>query len=261
MILDDNRPKEYKLYSIRAITSATFLGGPLAAGYLIGENYRNLDKPDEGRNALLIGIGATILLFSGIFLVPENILDKFPNTIIPAIYSGVVYYLVDKLQGPSLEQHKENERAFFSGWRAAGIGLASCLITLAILLGGFYLTTDNEVYDKYDIALAEFSSNEDESMKVFEQAEFKSNATLLRQLKGVSIPLWEENIKIIEGSNSISNLPIELADRNRLLLQYSKLRLEAFQLMKKAIEGDTNAYDDELDELGDKIEDVLARLQ
>ena len=36
--------KDLKLYSHRAIGGATFLGGPLAAGYMIGENFKVLNK-------------------------------------------------------------------------------------------------------------------------------------------------------------------------------------------------------------------------
>ncbi|MCZ4320240.1 hypothetical protein O4H26_14700 [Aequorivita viscosa] len=37
-----NDTTEIKLYSTIAISIATFFGGPLAAGYLIGENFKAL---------------------------------------------------------------------------------------------------------------------------------------------------------------------------------------------------------------------------
>lgn len=49
---------QIKLYSSNAIGVATFLGGPLAAGYLIGENYKSLNQPKEGQQSLIIGIVA-----------------------------------------------------------------------------------------------------------------------------------------------------------------------------------------------------------
>lgn len=49
----ENKTKDIKLYSSKSISGATFLGGPLAAGYLIGEKLKALDKPDEGRKSLM----------------------------------------------------------------------------------------------------------------------------------------------------------------------------------------------------------------
>jgi hypothetical protein len=47
----ENKTEKIKLYSSKAISGATFLGGPLAAGYLIGENFKAINKPTEGRNS------------------------------------------------------------------------------------------------------------------------------------------------------------------------------------------------------------------
>jgi hypothetical protein len=87
----ENNTKDIKLYSSKAISGATFLGGPLVAGYLIGENFKALDKPNEGRNSLIIGIISTIILFGGIFMVPENMIDKIPTQLIPIVYTGIIW--------------------------------------------------------------------------------------------------------------------------------------------------------------------------
>lgn len=134
--------KNLKLYSQKAIGLATFIGGPIAAGYLIRENYLSLDKPDEGKNALLISIVATVLLFTGIFMIPESIMDKVPNQIIPMIYTGIIYLIVEKIQGELLNKHKENEYAFYSRWNAAGIGLISLVILLSGIFGYLYFSLD-----------------------------------------------------------------------------------------------------------------------
>ncbi len=38
----ENVTKDSTLFSAKAIIGATFLGGPLAAGYMIGENFKPL---------------------------------------------------------------------------------------------------------------------------------------------------------------------------------------------------------------------------
>jgi len=62
MTEQENLTKNLKFYSQKAIGIATFIGGPLAAGYLIRENYLSLEKPNEAKKSLIIGIISTILL-------------------------------------------------------------------------------------------------------------------------------------------------------------------------------------------------------
>lgn len=94
-----NQTKDLTLYSQKAIGIATFTGGPIAVGYLIHVNYLALDKPDEGKKALLISIIATIALLGVIFLVPENIIEKIPNQLLTLMYLGIIYMIVEKNHG------------------------------------------------------------------------------------------------------------------------------------------------------------------
>ena len=98
-----------KLYSQRAIGIATYFGGPLAAGILIRKNFINLNKERQGLNALIIGIISTFILFAGIFSIPENIIDKIPNALIPLVYTGIIYLIVEAIQGKDLKEFKENK--------------------------------------------------------------------------------------------------------------------------------------------------------
>ena len=61
MIEQDNPTKNLKFYSPKSIGLATFLGGPLAAGYLARENFLALDDPKSGNNALILGVISTIV--------------------------------------------------------------------------------------------------------------------------------------------------------------------------------------------------------
>ena len=94
-----NDTKDIKFYSQTAIGIATYLGGPLAAGYLIRENYKSLDDLENGNKAFIIGILSTILLFTGIFSIPETILEKVPNVALPAVYTLIIYFIVEKIHG------------------------------------------------------------------------------------------------------------------------------------------------------------------
>lgn len=131
-----------KLYSQKAIGIATFFGGPMAAGYLVKKNYQSLGQESNGKKALLIGIVSTLLLFAGIFSIPESIIDKIPNAIIPAIYTGIIYLIVEKLQGQNFKEHLQDGREFYSVWRAAGIGAISMTILLLFIATTAFIATD-----------------------------------------------------------------------------------------------------------------------
>jgi len=260
MTEQENNTKDLKFYSQKAIGIATFIGGPLAAGYLIRENYLSLEKPDEGKKSLIIGLISTILLFSGIFMIPESIRDKLPNQILPAIYTGITYLIVEKIHGKTLKQHKENGNEFYSGWKAAGIGFISLIILLIGILGYTYLSIDGEEYVKYDTELAKFTKNETESLVFYKHLNTKTRHSIIQELDKTTIPKWKENIKIVKDLNNIKNLPSELLKQNIILLQYSELRLKAFELMKKAISEDNVKYSKELKQINKEIDEQLTKL-
>ncbi len=258
--LIENTTKDIKLYSSKSISGATFLGGPLAAGYLISENFKALDKPDEGRKSLIIGILTTIILFGGMFMLPEKIIDKIPRQLIPLIYTGIIWGIVEWTQGETLKAHKEKENSFFSGWKAAGIGLISLIIIGIGIFGYSYIESSNPAYEIYDTKISEFSKNENESLTFYDNISFKSNSTLLSELDNKAIPKWERNIQLINELDNIDNLPSDLSDQNEILLKYSELRLEAFLLIRKAVSEDTDKYDSQLNMLNIRIENELKKL-
>jgi hypothetical protein len=259
-IQEKNNTKDIKLYSSKAISGATFLGGPLAGGYLIGENFKVLNKPDEGRKSLIIGIITTLVLFGGMFMLPEKMIDKIPRQLIPLIYTGIIWGIVEWTQGDILKVHKENGNSFFSGWKAAGIGFISLIIIGIGIFGYAYLESSNPAYDIYYSKIAEFSKNEDEALTFYENASFKSNSTLLSELDNKVIPKWERNIQLINELNNLEDLPTDLLDQNKILLEYSELRLEAFLLIKKAVSEETDKYNSQLNILKMKIDIEMKKM-
>lgn len=255
-----NETKNLKFYSQKSIGLATFIGGPLASGYLIRENYLSLNKPDEGKKALFIGIIATIVIFGGIFMLPEAIIDKLPNQLLPLIYTGIIYLIVEKIHGTVLNQHKENGNEFFSGWKAAGIGFISLIILAIGIFGYIYLSPDGAEIEKYNIEFSKFSKNETESLIFYDHLKTESDSLLIQELNNVIIPKWKENIKIINRSNEIKDLPIEYLEQNKMLLKYSELRIETFELFKKAINDNTGKYVNELDRIHLEIDEQLKKL-
>ena len=93
-----------KFYSQNAIAFAAYLGGPLAAGLLVRKNALNLGKKNQALGSLIIGIISTILLLVFVFQIPEDIIEKIPKPVIPAIYTGIIALVVELMHGEILKK-------------------------------------------------------------------------------------------------------------------------------------------------------------
>ena len=130
--------KKMKLYSQKAILIATYIGGPLAAGILVRKNYINLEKKQLGLKALIIGVISTFVVFFGVFSLPENLIEKIPSPFIPLIYVGITYFIVNKIQGQELSDHKRDGGLHYHIWRATIISLLCCIVILAAIFIYYY---------------------------------------------------------------------------------------------------------------------------
>ncbi|MCX5707749.1 MAG: hypothetical protein NTY14_02005 [Candidatus Omnitrophica bacterium] len=120
-----------KLYSINEISIAALIGGPLAGFYLISRNFKALDKKSLSTISFVIGIIATIFLAVVIVFIPQDIMDKIPDVIIPALFTPVIYAYVKKAQGQEIKDHFKNGWAKHSQRRTAVTGVLALAITLA----------------------------------------------------------------------------------------------------------------------------------
>lgn len=128
---------QHKLYKSRSIYIATFLGGPLVAGYMISENFKALGQSEKIRNTWLITIGVTIVIFSLMFF--GSFMEKVPKYIIPILYAGATELLVSKYQGKAINEHIEKGGPIYSGWKVFLISIIGLLIFVAILLVPFLI--------------------------------------------------------------------------------------------------------------------------
>jgi hypothetical protein len=169
---DIQTPTE-KIYKDRAIWVGTFLGGPLAAGYLIAENFKAFNEFDKAKRTWIYAIIATIVVFGGVFLIPDNV--KMPNQVIPLIYTAIAYYLVQHFQGQNITSHINSGGQLHSGWRTIGVGIVGLAITIIPIFGFALLAdstanvgTDTKTYGimKHEIAFDKNNISESEVNKI-----------------------------------------------------------------------------------------------
>jgi hypothetical protein len=124
----DNPVPNGKLFKDRAFWVGTFLGGPLVAGYLFSENFKVLGESEKVKPTWIITIVATIFIFGGIFLIPDNI--NIPNQIIPIAYTAIAFGLFKKYQKEKTDIHINKGGLIHSWWKVIGVSVISLLITL-----------------------------------------------------------------------------------------------------------------------------------
>ncbi len=250
-----------RLYSVRALWIATFLGSPLAAGILLRKNFIGLGEAKKGTIALWLGILSTILLFGSLFVLPEAAVEKIPNQIIPLLYTAGIYFAAKHYQGKALEAHQANGGAFYSAWNAAGVG-ALCLIGIFVVIFA-YVFIQPTTYDtaRYEEGMAKFSANEEEALTLYASlgAGETEGVNAIIQQKG--IPAWQQNIQILKEMDAIEHLPAELQEQNKLLYAYCQLRLEVYALIDKALVENTDQYDARIEAKHAEIEAILDQLQ
>lgn len=256
---------EKKFYSQKAIGIATYFGGPLAAGYLMKKNYEKLGEEGNAKKALVIGIISTVFLLFCIFLIPEDFNSKIANFIIPAIYTAIIYLIVEKKLGKILRKHKESGGEFYSGWNAALVGfISSVIIIVGVVVSGFiagdFANVESDFNtQKYQQQISKFVSNEEKALKVFNLLNSNDIEKISEELnKG--IVLWKENKKIISSIDSIQNLPKEIHVQNSNLLVYCELRIKHHNIMLKALSENTDKYTAEIEKVGHEINQIIEQL-
>jgi|GEM_PF-3959116 len=223
--------KPPKFYSQRGISIATFLGSPLAASYLIRNNYIQAGEDEKGKIALIVGVVFTLAVFASVILLPDEIHNKIPNTVIPLVYAAIVYALVERFQGPQLR------------------GLYA------------YYEASNPIYETYDRQMEKFVLNESSSLRVYDHISIHSPNQLSREIKQKSIPLWEKNKGILAKLDTTDGITNDLIRRNQTLREYCDLRILEFSTIEQAIRYETSLLDNRIDSISKAIDIKLKELQ
>lgn len=255
-----DKDHQLKFHNQKAIGLACFLGAPLAASLLIRRNYLNMGQENHARTSLLLGILSSLLIFAGIFALPDAVIDRIPNMIIPGIYTGIIYLLVERLMGSELDAHKGANRPFYSLWKAAGTGFASLALILTFVFALIWFQPDDFDTVRYDQGIDHISQNEESALALFDMVETASEEEILFFIERQGLPLWEENLKILEELEAIERLPEILQQQNSLLQAYFTLRLQSYQLIAKSIREESPALDQEIWAVQLQIEAIIDQL-
>lgn len=199
-------------------------------------------------------------MFAGIFSIPDEIIDKIPNSLIPLIYTGAIYLIVESIQGKDLKEFKENNGTFYSGWNAAGIGLLSGILIAAGIFGFIFLQEEDWDIDSYNSKIELHTANEEQAMKLFEMLDSAPKSQITQFIKDTGIPKWEENLTVLSSIDQIENVPEEYRTQVNLLKEYTELRIEAYELISKAVQAESSEYDEEIIKCHNRIDEIISQL-
>lgn len=117
------------LYSPGQVAAGTFLGGPLAAIYLLKKNFEGADDQKKAKKIASIGCLLVVLSTFVVVLLPEN----FPGGIIPILFT-IAAYQYTKDNFPSKEDIQASETyQLQSGWGVFGISIGMLVIHCALI--------------------------------------------------------------------------------------------------------------------------------
>ncbi len=108
-----------KLYSPNQIGGGSFLGGPFAAVYFVWANFRALGEQGRAAGAMLWGVVFVLVILAVLPFLPE----KFPNIVIPAIYSVGARLLAENYQLKKQAIADSDQYDFQSSWKVVGLAL------------------------------------------------------------------------------------------------------------------------------------------
>ena len=180
--------------------------------------------------------------------------------------SIVVYFIAEKIQGNELKRHKDSGGEFHTGWKAARVGAVCAGILFAFIFSVAFIAGDLSnsltVFDKktYNSEIAKFVDNENKALAVFKVIDAAKPQYIVDELNKGKV-LWEENKKITEKLDSITDLPENLSEKNGKLRNYCDLRIQFNTLLIKAISEDTDKYALEIQKVGNEINKTLEELK
>ncbi len=132
-----------KLYEDRQVWVGSMLGGPMAAGYFVAQNFRRLGESQKAKISVIVGFLVTVFVFGIGFVVP--IPDKFPNMAFPLAYTVAAYVIVKTYQSERISKHIESGRQIESWWKTIGISIGILLLTVVPIMGLGFLTLPAEI--------------------------------------------------------------------------------------------------------------------
>jgi len=135
------------------------------------------------------------------------------------------------------------------------------LLTVLIFTTSFviYRRLPNHIAE-YEKQMEEFSSLETKALGIYSMSEYSPKEDLLAEIKYRGIHNWNAGILLLSSVDQM-DLPDLLHGRNKELIRYCNLRIKSYNLLYKAIEENSTAYQDSIAYYNQTIEQLIEGLK
>jgi rhomboid protease GluP len=113
---------------------------------------------------------------------------------------------------------------------------------------------------RYDQQMKLFSAKELLALRIYKMPASTPRDSLLSEIRDRDLNYWKENKNLMTGLDKL-RLPPEIHERNAKLIQYCELRINSCELLYKAIDENTNAYDGQLRRYNHSIDSLIKSLK
>ena len=259
---NENQPAfTARYYTEQAISIATFFGGPLAAGILLRQNFLNQGRKDAGNRALWISIVASALILFFLLYLPDSTLDKIPNIAIPGLYTAIIMLWLRRTQSHFLNEHRDNQGQFYSGGRAALIGVLCAIIWIGSMVGYIYLGPQKSYSKEFNAGLDQLTQYESEALSLYDILEQDDSTQVIQFIEKQGLPALLNCLRTLDKMERIQGLDETAQEQLQTLREYYQLRMKSFGLINKSIKEGTTQYDGQIDGLYEEMEVTLGKLE
>ncbi|MBI1221621.1 MAG: hypothetical protein GC180_03370 [Bacteroidetes bacterium] len=250
---------EKKYYSLKTIYGAAFFGTPLAAGILIRRNFINADEDSKALLGLGAGVFMTLILLLLAFLIPDEY-DKIARFGLPLGGALGIKYLADHWQGHFLKKHDENGGSFYSGWRAVGPSMGSLILVVGLIFGVSYFSHEETTmaampneYKEIFQEIVEHESKAEVCFNLYNEGKVDESAAYIHH---TSIPELKKAAKLVDELDAYANGDENMLQHHASIRNYFLVQAMRYNLIAKAIKERNSAYDAQIEQYDQRIEEL-----
>ena len=267
----------YALHFIGSVLEPYLGKARFLATYLILGIAGNLTSIWWFQSTISAGASGAIFGLYGTFLalLTTNLIDKSVKTsIIPGIIFFIAYNVFYGLRPNSGIDNAAHLGGLFCGivigyaWlpclkqydntrmKYSTITVLSIVLLVSSIIVFRYLPNDIAKYEKQ---MYQFVSMESMALEVFQLPAETPRDKILSEINNRGLYYWKENIKLLKSFKDL-DLPWSVRVRNKKLIKYCELRIKSYRLLYKAVEEDTDKYNDELNQYNRELEAIIREL-